>query len=255
MVDVTAGHRSLLALVGALLCGMLVGCGQATAAGDAAGGQLTSDTAAGDVAVPDLAGRPVPDARKIMSAAGLVPVLRTEHSSGPVATVASTDPPAGTVLPLGSVVIVTVRGPLPGWPPTAAERAGAPNLLGLLVERHPDVFVGLGFDGRPDPIVAFNPSVDVAAWRSRLDAAAEGDAYRVRVCPRTGLELAQVEAVASHWPWQAGVAGRFGLVIDPATCSVRLSGDWFTNEDKRRLAERFGDAITIVPGTAARAVG
>jgi hypothetical protein len=254
MVEVTLERRPPRVLAALLLCGALVGCADAAGRADTAGSAATATGSA--VAVPDIAGRSAADVSKVMDSIGLVAVLRTDPASGPAGVASSTDPSAGTILPVGSVVIVTVGGPAAGWPPTSAERAGAPNLLGLLVQRRPDAFVGLGFDDQPDPIVVFNPGVDVESWRARLDEAAEGAPYRVRMCPRTGLELAQVKAVVSTWRWEARPAdGAFAVVIDPATCSVRVSGDWFTDGDVRRLGERFGEAVSVVDATAGRADG
>jgi hypothetical protein len=258
MARVKVDRWSRLVLA-ALLVNALVGCARQSAAADGDPAAIDPATVRGpaDVVVPDLIGRPVATIEKVLNAAGLVPVVRGEGAARPAeGTVLATDPAPGTVLPAGSVVTVTVRGTAPGWPPSATEREGAPNLLGHLIERYPDTFLGLGFDRAPDPIVVFNPGVDIGSWRARLDEAAEGQPYRVRSCARSRVELEQIKVLVQRWAWTSRPAGgAFGLDVDPATCSVRISGDWFTAADEQHLADRFGTAVTVAHGAAGRAVG
>jgi hypothetical protein len=197
-------------------------------------------TTAAATTVPDVVGRDLASAHKELAAAGLVTAARGETTSETPTEgrVLSTDPAAGATLARGDTVTVTVRGPAP-----AATLAG-------LVSSRPDVFVGLGFRRDKDliPVVAFGPGADPEAWRTRLDAVAAGEPYEVTECPRTHADLARVAALLSGRPY-----GSYAIVPDPATCSVELSGDAFTEADRQALWAEFGDAVTVVHATVRRA--
>ncbi len=126
------------------------------------------------------------------------------------------------------------------------KRAGIPAPLSALVAARPDVFVGLGWDEDGTPVIAFNPGVDTRAWEEQLKDAAGRPTYRTRTCAQSlsGLEQVQSDLALRTWSPRANSIS-FGLAVDPAACSVRLTSDQLQPSDTRELAARYGSLVTI----------
>ena len=118
--------------------------------------------------------------------------------------------------------------------------------MSALVAARPDVFLGLGWDQDGTPVIAFNPGVDTRAWEEQLKSAAGSLTYRTRTCTHSLGELEQVQSdlALRTWSPQANSIS-FGLMVDPATCSVRLTSDLLQPSDVRELAAQYGSLVTI----------
>jgi hypothetical protein len=128
----------------------------------------------------------------------------------------------------------------------SAKRARIPAALSALVAARPDVFLGLGWDQDGTPVVAFNPGAATEAWEGQLKSAAGSLTYRTRACTHSLSELERVQSeLASHiWSPRATPIS-FGLDVDPATCSVRLTSDQLQPSDVSELSARYGSLVTI----------
>jgi hypothetical protein len=229
------GAAHLIALV-------VVACGLAACA------RLeTESSSTTQVKVPNVVGLDDTTAAKTLAAAGLVGQHRyVQTSTAPAGQVLGSTPTPGTRVEAAAVVTYDVAELAP---PDRME-------LGQLVDRYPDVFVGLGLDAQRVPLVAFNPGIDITTWEPALDKAAAGAPYRIITCARSRTELAQVQALVGRRDWlpnRGSVA--LATYIEPASCSVRLTSTELSHEDIRVLTERFGDALTIAGGGAYRDSG
>jgi hypothetical protein len=130
------------------------------------------------------------------------------------------------------------------------KRARIPAPLSALVAARPDVFMGLGWDQDGTPVIAFNPGVDTRAWEEQLKNAAGRLTYRTRTCAQSLSELEQVQSDLALKTWSPRATSiSFGLMVDPATCSVRLTSDLLEPSDVRELAARYGSLVTIDAST------
>lgn len=217
------------------LLALLLVAGCAARTGDAAGAPTAA--ASGERAVPDLRRVAADEAMKRLAGQQLVGQARyvTDAGTAP-GTVVRTDPGPGAAVAANSVVVVEISA-------AADDPAGV--TLGELADRHPEAFVGTFTEGSTT-IVASNPGTKVKDWKVRLDKAAAGAPYEVHACPHSWSELAQVRSELSVRDWSADAAkARFGLVIDPSRCAVKLSSTTLTDADAKLLQDRYGDRLLL----------
>lgn len=123
-------------------------------------------TSGGGIAVPDLVGRPLQDANRALSAAGLGPIetTRLPHPTEPAGSVIAQSPLPGMQLRAGAGVRVAVS--------TGVPRAAVPDVVGFTEGRAAALLQRLGF-----------------AVARQIEASEEETGRVVRTNPESGVEL------------------------------------------------------------------
>lgn len=235
------GQRVWPVRVAALaLLGLVTGCAGQTGpgVGKPAPSAAPSASAGPMTRVPTTVDKHVELVDKEFPAAGLVPLIRYEPGllldRGVVAV---TDPPAGTSVPMGSVVRVVV--------------AGEPVTLDDYVRAHWETFVGLTSDAKGTLVLAVHQGGGLPEVIEQAEKFTKGRAYRVVSCPRSRVELEQVRIELSRRTFLPRAADlKYSTDVDVASCALRVSAD-FTDAESTELTARFGAAVVIERGAAA----
>jgi hypothetical protein len=192
-----------------------------------------------DTTVPDLLGHNVALVDGLADAAGVVAVLsyRPQARQAP-GTVVAMHPAAGSAVPRGSSVQVSVAG-----------RPGTE--LGDRIAADRRRFVGLGADPDGTVVVAVAAGVNPDRAVSAIRPALAGRKHRVVACNTTFAELESVRAGVTATVLRAsGITVR----VDPVACTVRVSGD-VPAEVAAALTESYGRAVVVERGKPARRTG
>jgi hypothetical protein len=235
------------ALAGAVVLPMLAasGCSQ-RAAGDTQPQPVPSVLAA---YVPDVVGAAYDTARLDLTQAKLVPIVRfaPELTSNP-GHVAATEPPAGTQAKPGDVIVLVVAGK----PEASVEGDPAVAAINQLATADEQSVVGIGRDPDGTIVVAFAPGVDLFAWKARVAAIMRATKFRLQACNHSLADLRGLQRTLAERTFLPRAAKmQFGMYVDPLTCSLMLGGE-FTPDEVSQLRQKYGDALTIRPGVAAR---
>jgi PASTA domain len=237
--------RSAQAMILVLLGPVAMACAASTGGGDAAphagsepvdatraaGRPVGSGAAAlSTVTVPDLNGLDAAGIAKTAARAGVVAIFDYDATAtGPAGTVVRMDPAAGTAVPLGSTVNVTL--------------AGAPaGTLDDLVAADQRTFVGLGVDPDGTLVVAVKDGVDVDAALRRIEPALAGRRHRVVRCAASSADLSRIAIELTRRDDLR--AGGFVVVPDPAVCAVRVQGD-IAPGVSAELKAAYGEAVLV----------
>ena len=200
-----------------------------------------------NLAVPSLVGVSEPDALKTLEALGLEAELRwRSDSSSDVGTVIRTDPPAGTPVLEGALVIVEMAGTLESIDEETHPVQVALKNVQTLIDSFPGSFVGHYVDGDA-LVVVLNPGVAEQDWAAQFnEAAAPALAVRFTSCNRSGFDLMTIleEIAARDWSPDAAAIS-LGLRVDPRECAVLVAGSGLTDGDVALLTARYGDAVTF----------
>ena len=241
-VRAAAGLAALVVVIGS--AAVVQGFTGGGSGSDRERASVMSDSPQSSVSVPVLVGLTEREAVKALGASGLVANVRFDKDAPRTGKVLRSDPGAGSELRPESVVGLTIALP-PRLPPPAPGQEQDPQPFNSMVEDNPDAFVGLYLDEEGVPHAVFGPGVDPAAWRERLDAAAEGLPYRTETCSRSraSLRALQDEIAAKDWTQDKSLA--FGVFVHPSTCTVRVESDLLTDADIRTLVDRYGTRISI----------
>jgi hypothetical protein len=195
--------------------------------------------------VPDVTGVNVDAARRLVTGAKLVPIIRyAPEILVNAGSVMLSTPKAGGSAAAGDVVVLVVAGNpdgvSDGWTP------GAKALTDLAAAREED-FVGVGFtgnDSRRPLVVALAPGADPLVWQDRVATAAGTQKFTVRVCDHTRAELLQIQAdVTRDAPHDIPV----DVSVRPADCAVQVVGN-LPADEKATLQTRYGTAVVIQAG-------
>ncbi|MEV4412159.1 PASTA domain-containing protein [Catellatospora sp. NPDC049609] len=229
---------SRAALAAALMCaGLLSACAARVPAGEVPA--LPSPPSGPTARVPELTNKHVDLVEKEFPAAGLVALIRYEPGLLLEAgTVAVTDPPPGTIAPAGSVVRVVV--------------AGAPKNLDDYIRGNHEVFLGAGLSSDGTLVLSvYQKGAEAGAVIEGARKYITAKQYRVVSCPRSRVELEQVQIELSRREFlpRAGEL-KFSTQVDPASCALRLSAD-LTDDETEQLMKRFEGALVIERGSGA----
>lgn len=192
--------------------------------------------------VPNVVGMQEGDALKELYTAGLSPVVEEKVDAHPLGMVIETDPAPGTEVVDNSVVTVVVSG-VPSSGPAESDLAE----LARIAESRPDVFVGAYRDHDGNLHAVFNPGTSPEDWRSRLEAAVpSGVELYLNECQVSRQDLMQVLDTLKKQDWSPHASQvAFAAEIDPATCSVVMTTQDLTNEDRAALETLFGSKLRI----------
>jgi PASTA domain-containing protein len=251
VVRVSSRVKARGILIAAIVSLVVVGIGSAAVVqsvredgSDQDGASGSSSSPQRSVSVPQVVGLTEGAAVKALGESKLVANVRFDKDAPRTGKVLRSEPSAGDELRAGSPVVLTIalapRLPAPG---PGHEQDLQP--FNSLVEDHPEAFVGLYRDEEGIPHAVFGPGVDPALWRDRLAAAAEGLPYRTDTCPRSHASLRALQDEIAKAAWTKNKRLGFGVVVHPATCTVRVESDLLSPTDIRALVERYGTAISI----------
>jgi hypothetical protein len=213
--------------------------------------------------VPDVVGLTEGEAARSLDESGLVANVRYVDGAPREGTVFRSDPVAGSELSDHSVVVLYLSHP-PRLPMPRPEQESEASLLGRIVTRNPDVFVGL-YRAREGALhVVFGPGADPADWIERLNEAARPITYpeprigyRIDTCPRSYRSLRPLQdEIAEDQSWHDDENLAFGVWVDPQTCTVRVETDLIDDDGIAALVERYGGAVSFntTPGSHPRAL-
>jgi PASTA domain len=218
------------------------GCGGGSGERDSASSVAGSPSSA--VTVPDVVDLSEGAAVKALGEAGLVANVRFVKDAPPTGKVLASKPAAGSELQPEAVVVITVA-PMPRRPVPGPDEEQELQPFNSMIEANPEAFVGLYLDEDGVPHAVFGPGVDPADWRERLTAAAEGLPYRTDVCSRSHAELRRLQDEIEAKSWTTNKKVPFGVLVHPATCTVRVESDLLTAADIRALVDRYGTTVSI----------
>jgi PASTA domain len=218
------------------------GCGESSGDGDTARDVAGSRPNA--VTVPNVVDLTEGAAVKALGSAGLVANVRFAEDARPTGKVLASDPGAGTELRPKGVVAITVA-PMPRRPTPGPDDEQKLQPFNSMVEANPDAFVGLYLDEQAVPHAVFGPEADPAAWQERLTAAAEGLPFRTDTCTRSHAELRALQDEIAAKSWTTNKDLPLGVLVHPATCTVRVESDLLRPADIRALADRYGPVVSI----------
>ncbi len=228
------------------------GSGSSAAQSSAESSDASSESS---VSVPDVVGLTEGEAVKALGAAGLVANVRYDDEAPRTGEVFRSDPEAGSELPGGAVIVLSIayEPPLP-MPTPAQEQGAVPKAFSRLIKGHPEVFFGLYRDATGTLVVVFGPGVDPDRWKDRLTAASqsinyptEDSGYRTDNCSRDekSLRVLQDEIARTRKDWSENNRLAFGVWVQPETCTVRVESDKLTPADIGALVARYGTALSF----------
>lgn len=233
----------------AVLC---AGVGTAVAAGQQAT-HSSGDPTDLSVSIPSTIGLTEAQAVRALAEARLVANVRWASDASRTGEVLRSEPRAGTDVAIETIVDLDVARK-PRLPPARQEQEGEIIPFSKLIERNHETFVGLYLDEAGIPHAVFGPGVDPEAWRDRLTAAAQGitypaphdPRYLVDACSRTRKRLETMQhQIVSDQSWNGNRRVAFSVVVEPSTCSVRVTSDLLTRSEMRALVDRYGTALSF----------
>jgi PASTA domain-containing protein len=204
--------------------------------------EAAGSPAAQPAVVPDVTGVSIAAARRLVTGAKLVPVIRyAPEILVNAGSVMLSTPKAGAGAAVGDVVVLVVAGNPDGV--SDGRTPGARALTDLAAARE-EIFVGVGFAGNDmhNPlVVALAPGVDPSVWQDRLATAAGTQKFTVKVCDHSRAELLQIRGeVTGDGPHKVPMA----VSVRPAECAVHVVGN-LPADEKAALTERYGTAVVI----------
>jgi hypothetical protein len=196
--------------------------------------------------VPDVTGLDERAAVRTLAEAGLVAEVRylADAPGSGLVRRALPDPNGRPV-----VRLELTRPLRPAGIPSDENRVRA---LSMLVEEHPEAFVGLYLDRQAVVRVVVGAGADETAWMERLGAAAGVVAWRTERCARTRTELRAVQdEIAADRSWTSNHRLAFATWVQPETCTVRIESDLLGAAEIDALVGRYGTALSFdtTPGS------
>jgi hypothetical protein len=183
---------------------------------------------------------------------GAVWAVNVVLPGGPAGSPPSRVPSATPSEVAGSPSLVPEKSgdPAPADPVAAGVDADTPagvHRLAVLVQAHPEAFVGVYRRADGAVVAVFGPDVDEQAWAVRLQQAAAGEAWTTARCADSRAALEQVRAELMTFPWPDGRPA-FATVIRPEACAVSIQLEALSDPARAALETRYGRRVLVETG-------